>query len=391
MSGPLIYYLSNSTLPSRDANAVQVTAMCAALARQGARVELHFRWGKEAGGADRSGAARADRVRERYGVNHPGERFELRGTGVPRIPVVGRALRSLLVLLRLGFAPRPDLLYGRDAYALALVALARFPRVPIVYEVHRPPKNGLEHRLQRTIFRSRRFAGVVVISEALAEEYRRRFGPELGARILLARDGADPAPESGAPSEPNAQPFRVGYVGSLAPGKGMELIVRLAHRMPGCSFHVIGGAPDEVAGWRERAPDNLALHGFMAPEAARARLAEFDVLLAPYRRAVLVGDKAVDVARWMSPLKVFEGMAAGKALVASDLPALREFLRDGENAVLARPDDEEHWVECLTRLERDRELRARLGAAARAEFLAEYTWDARARRLLAQEATWTRS
>ena len=122
-----------------------------------------------------------------------------------------------------------------------------------------------------------------------------------------------------------------------------------------------------------------------------ARLAEFDVLLAPYRRAVLVGDKAVDVARWMSPLKVFEGMAAGKALVASDLPALREFLRDGENAVLARPDDEEHWVECLTRLERDPELRARLGAAARAEFLAEYTWDARARRLLEQEAAWTRS
>ena len=42
-----------------------------------------------------------------------------------------------------------------------------------------------------------------------------------------------------------------------------------------------------------------------------------------------------------SPLKLFEYMAAGRAIVASDLPAIREVLRDGENALLVTPGDAE--------------------------------------------------
>ena len=73
----------------------------------------------------------------------------------------------------------------------------------------------------------------------------------------------------------------------------------------------------------------------------------------------------------MSPLKVFEYMAAGKPVLASDIPALREILRDGETALLLPPGEPEAWA-------------AALGARARAVFLSEYTWDARAARILAR-------
>jgi len=85
----------------------------------------------------------------------------------------------------------------------------------------------------------------------------------------------------------------------------------------------------------------------------------------------------------MSPLKIVEDMAAGKAIVASDLPVLKEFLRDGSNAVLAPASDEGAWAKRIRGLRADPEARRRIGAQARREFLEAYTWDHRARRVLA--------
>jgi len=349
--------------------------MCAAMARQSARVVLFCRRGR----GTSAGEALAF-----YGIREP---VELRGIRLPRVPVVSRALYSAAVLARLAFAPRPDVVYGRDPFVLGLLAATGVGRAPLVFEVHKPPAGRVEALLHRLILASPRLQRLVVISDALGEEYRRRFGERVGARTLVARDGADPAPGGATVDTPAAgmsagSGLRIGYVGSLSPGKGLELILRLAPLLPECRFEVIGGAPEEVEHWRARAPANLALLGFMPPEEARARLAGFDALLAPYQDHVPVGRGGVDVARWMSPLKVFEYMAAGRAIVASDLPVLREFLRDGENALLAPASDEHAWAQRVRALQADPAGRASLGARARAEFLASYTWDQRARLVL---------
>ena len=84
----------------------------------------------------------------------------------------------------------------------------------------------------------------------------------------------------------------------------------------------------------------------------------------------------------MSPLKIFESMAARKPIVCSDLPVLREILRHKETGWLAPPDDPEGWVSALRTLERDEGLRRALGDRAREELVREYTWDHRVQRLL---------
>jgi glycosyltransferase involved in cell wall biosynthesis len=83
----------------------------------------------------------------------------------------------------------------------------------------------------------------------------------------------------------------------------------------------------------------------------------------------------------MSPLKLFEYMSAGKPIVASDLPVLREVL-DEANAVLVDPEDADAWARALESL-RDAGLRERLGVRARRDFLERHTWDIRARKVLA--------
>jgi glycosyltransferase involved in cell wall biosynthesis len=79
-------------------------------------------------------------------------------------------------------------------------------------------------------------------------------------------------------------------------------------------------------------------------------------------------------------LKLFEYLAAGRPIVASDLPALREILRDRENAWLVPADDPAALASALDAVARDRALAVRLAKTAFDE-AAEYSWDRRAERI----------
>jgi len=85
----------------------------------------------------------------------------------------------------------------------------------------------------------------------------------------------------------------------------------------------------------------------------------------------------------MSPLKIFEYMAAGKPIVCSDLPALREILTHGETAFLLDPNDLDGWANTLQMLRNNENLGMSIGSAARKELEEKYEWRVRAKRVLA--------
>ena len=95
-----------------------------------------------------------------------------------------------------------------------------------------------------------------------------------------------------------------------------------------------------------------------------------------------LGGKGCNLSDWMSPLKLFEYMGHGKAIVCSDLPVLREVLTDGVNARLANPDAPEEWVSAIRALHSSPETRVALGARARIDFVEKYSWDRRAEHIL---------
>jgi glycosyltransferase involved in cell wall biosynthesis len=116
----------------------------------------------------------------------------------------------------------------------------------------------------------------------------------------------------------------------------------------------------------------LHLAGPRPHDRVPALLPAFDVALVPA------------INPYASPLKLFEYMAAGLAVVAPDQPNLREVLADGENALLFPPGDGPALAAALGRLARAPELRARLGRSARASVeQRDLTWRANARRVVA--------
>ena len=142
--------------------------------------------------------------------------------------------------------------------------------------------------------------------------------------------------------------------------------------------HTIPGEADERR-IRARAEalgiaDRVEMRGHVPqPEVAR-ELARARVVAVPVRRTEMT-------LRHTSPLKAFEAMAAGRLILASDLPSSREFLRHGENAWLVAPDDAGAIADGLTRLLGDDALSERLARTAFVDAVS-FSWDARARRLL---------
>ena len=84
----------------------------------------------------------------------------------------------------------------------------------------------------------------------------------------------------------------------------------------------------------------------------------------------------------MSPLKIPQYMAYGKAIVASDIPAHRELLRNNETAILVPCYDTLKWKEAINRLINDKMACSKLGRAAYHEYRREFTPEVRVQKIL---------
>ena len=224
--------------------------------------------------------------------------------------------------------------------------------------------------------------GYVTITSGLADELQERFGARPALAVVARRRAR--APRSGVvvPGGRRRTPV-VGYAGHLYPWKGVDVLLDALAELPGVTGldrrRPPGGArPGAAAGagaasWAS--DSRVDLHrAWCAPREVAARLATADVLVLPNPATAIS-------ARYTSPLKLFEYLAMGRPIVASDLPAFREVLTDGENAVLVEPGQRaalaaRHPRACSTtrRWRRD-------GARQARETARDYSWDRRAERL----------
>jgi glycosyltransferase involved in cell wall biosynthesis len=181
----------------------------------------------------------------------------------------------------------------------------------------------------------------------------------------------------------NPDQFIAGYIGHLYPGRGVEQIFELAKQLPGIRFLFVGGAPQDIETRTRQAIDqeltNVHFAGFVANSELPTYYAACDVLLMPYQREVSVSGGG-NTASYMSPMKMFEYMATGRMIIASDMPVLREVL-DETNAVLCAPEDIPAWREALQRAQVDATWSHRLAEAA-LNHVKTFTWKLRVRNIL---------
>lgn len=366
-----IAYLSASVVPSDTASSVQVMKMTAAFATLSHDAALFCRLPPR------------DKVKVSYEDYGVAPDFRIVRSGWPNIRLLGGLVYGMRVKSVLANEAPVDLIYGRDIYSM--LRCLKF-NVPMVFEAHMMPQNRVHRMMERRLLSSDNVRRLICISHRLRERYLSLFPFLDPGSVIVAPSGGDhpcgkQAERAPLPGRPDA--FQVGYVGQLHRGKGTEIIIPLAARLPEMDFHVIGGSEARITYWRQRSnSSNVYFHGFVPHRLIGWYLHAFDVVVAPAQAITMAYGERQDIGMWMSPLKIFEYMSHGKPIVASDLPVLREVLHHGANCLLCPPDSLEKWEAALRWLQASPEARQLLGEAARVDFIQKYSYDTRAARVI---------
>ena len=279
------------------------------------------------------------------------------------------------------------------AYCRSLPAsvVTSFLGIQTIVELHQPLTSTQPAWfifLLRRVWKYSRKVRFIAITEAL-KNFLESIYPEFRMLIKVAPDAADEHPLDVHPfiCLQDDRKINVGYCGHLYSGKGVELILKLAPLCPWANFHVVGGTDRDLAKWKSfsgsSAISNLTWHGRVPHADVPRFLSSFDVALLPMQHRVATSaSNNSDIASWTSPLKLFEYMAAGLPIIASDLPVLREVLKHEVNSLLCDAHDPLSWRRELVRLRDSTNLRLKLGSKAKQEFLSRYSWSSRAKQVL---------
>jgi glycosyltransferase involved in cell wall biosynthesis len=388
-----ILYLADIRFPLERANGIQSMETCHALATRGHHVSF---------------VVRPD--------THTPPRDPFAFYGLPRIagleievapiggPATSRRVGYLTFSLgRAAGRSRQDLIFTRDlGLASLLLRLPLALRAPLVYEAHgiaadvaaalpellTGAAKASAAKLRRLAKREERVwrgaDGYVTITAGLARELEGRFGPR--RHLAIVPDGARVAAERSVDTDeaPAATPtgavFTIGYAGHLYPWKGVDLVIEAVAALTDSQAMIIGGHEAEPDLARVTAlaaqldcGSRVSFTGLLPPAEVASRLRECDVLTLPNPASALSSE-------FTSPLKMFEYMAAGRPIVASDLPSIREVLHHEANALLVAAGDPQALVAGIERVRKDPDLAGRLARQALTD-VREYTWARRAQRL----------
>lgn len=171
------------------------------------------------------------------------------------------------------------------------------------------------------------------------------------------------------------------YTGSFVPGKGIEFIAELAKDNPKTKFYAYGNISDYNHKLTYRAIKNLKfmnyVHYYKIPKILKSNL----ILLMPYRNQIGILAKNVSVENYISPLKLFEYLAASNIIIASKLNVYKHILRDKYNCFLCDPNNKNEWNTNINKILKNpyNFLSIKKNAFLTAK---KYTWDNRADKII---------
>ncbi len=290
-------------------------------------------------------------------------------------PLVARIIRHV------------DLLHFHDIDLLPMMMLARFFR-PVVYDVHENYPDEMLVRywvpgpIRKPLYWLVRcgqyLASLVIRNIVLVVPAQERDFPKKFIRKMLMRNyGSKALLEQASADYLNRAP-RVAFTGSQYPENGTFLVLEIAERLKASGIKVEFLCSDRFANPALRAEflgrvQNMELQRHVvlvqnvpAPEIMSVLNQARIGLLANLR--VLKQEKAL-------PTRLFEYMAAGLPVVASDLPLIAHYVNDANCGLLAKPEDPQSFTSAITRLLDDEKMAMNMGRRGQHAFIDRFSWE----------------
>lgn len=363
-----IYYLANIRLPTEKAHGLQIMKMCEVFGRQGAEVKLIVPW-------------RFNPIKENpfeyYDVDKNFKITKIPSIDLVKFGKVGFLIQSLsfakFAFYHL-FFKKTDIIYSRDELPLYYLS---FFKKNIFWESHTDKFSFFTRRVLKKCTK------IICISRGLKDFYVvKGIMPD---KILIAPDGVDlkefdvPISKDGARHKLNlpANKKIILYTGHLYEWKGAGLLAEASKYLDSdCLTVFVGGTEKDVKSFKFQFSGlkNILVVGHRPHQEIPYWLKAADILVLPN----LAKEKISKF--YTSPLKLFEYMASGVPIVASDLPSIREILNE-KNAVLVESDSAQALAVAINKLLKDDNLANSLAEQAYSD-VQKYTWNKRAENIL---------
>lgn len=374
-----IVYPVPEALPDPRARFIQIVNTCSALAQSGVQVILICGGGK--------GATR-DEILSFYGIpDHENLVIQplpmLRRAGVGHFSVSWHGVFQISLLAHLmrerSYRKAWTVLFVRHLKLAAfLLKWKRLIPFPMIFEVHeifhlttvKKKKRDLLKALEEHVYH--RADAIVAISHAIEDFLVAMNIPESSIHVIhngIKKEWFD--------LHSRTSPSYICYTGSLYAWKGVDTVIAAMRYLPGEKLLIVGGGSrlDELKSLaaREGVSDRVVFAGPVPHSAIPHYLSQAKITILPN-----VPDGPTE---FSSPLKLFEYMASGIPIVATDIPVFREILSDRVNAMICKPNNPETLASCIDEIVHNRGMAAELGRNAK-ELAINYTYEKRAEKIL---------
>lgn len=350
-----IFFITGSFLPKRVANVANTVRMAEAMASHNVSINLIARVEPE---YSRTKSIWTP-IESFFGVKK--NSFNL--SCAPSNPVAYTFYTLIQVLKN-----KPCLIYTRSLWFASLLSFLRFK---VFYHAHSEISPGFPLAMIKKMLVTQKKIMIFCVSEGMKRLYMDEYGVSEN-RLRVIRNGVpidkfnieENIEKLRSKFSINRSSFVCLYSGSLYPGRGIELIKNVATRLPDITFVIVGGSNEDIERESHLSPENMLYVGSKPYLDVPKYLKASDLLLMPYQRSVGLPDGGSHRSSILGPLKMYEYLASGTAMIASDLSSLREVLCEN-TAVFADPDNAQDWVNKIEWLQYNPHRRLEIGKEAR--------------------------
>ena len=349
-----LYYWSNSSFPSTNANTINVLYMCDALNNY-ISINLFLFSTENIELNNKNFKAKLN--------------FKINNIGKYSITNLLFNFFKFIIFSKFNF--NDDIIYTRSIYIFFISSLFK---LKVYYEIHNTQRTNF-HKFLFYCAKKNRKSILIFITKKLCEKYK------FDSKYLVLPSGSIVNIEKHELLDKKKfilsknNTLSICYVGSDHPGKGVERVCKLSKLLPSFNFEIVGLGLDKYT-W----PPNCKIRGRISSSASLEIMSKCHIFLLPNHKKVYINSQR-DIGEFTSPLKLFEYFSSYGCILASNITILKEILNDNNSILLTESNYVEEAVQAINDLNIYRNKLVEIADFAYYDLLNNYSWEIRAKKI----------
>ncbi len=338
-----IVYLFNSSIPSHNANSLQVVNMCSQIAKMIGKVILIT-----------PNTGLKESISAHYGIK---KNFKI--IKVKNFDTFPRGFKYYLYSIYsviIGLRFNPKVFITRNYFTLFILILLR---KKVIFEIH----TGLEFegRINNFIFKnfkilnSENIINLIFITNSIKENFFKKYliKPKNFTILSSASDLS-----SKYPVVLKKNNLKIGYFGIVNKSRGSDFLFKLSRLDKQNEYYIFGGTKKDVNSKRRKVfHKNVFFKEFIPYKKVKNLMSAMDILILPYEKEVSAAGNFGNIAQYTSPMKLFDYLGSTKPIIASSLPVLKEVLTNKKNCIFVKELKVQRWKLVINKLSLNSQLR----------------------------------